>query len=168
MKLNVQLKKDFEFFQDGKPVEMKREGDVHVADLREDENGEVRFTVLRRSEFSSPLWFVWCLFFWIVGIFGIFTKGYSRSTARVTANIKVPQGHADTLFLKMSALPDRGREKGVAAFSVGKDECIVCDDWCFNEDRVAARRRLFYTLVFGVVLRIAGIVLVAWAIGSSI
>ncbi len=165
--LTVSNKGDFELFQDGKPLEFTREGGNYVAQVREEENGEVKFTVLRRSEFCMRAWFFWCALYWIIGFFGIFTKRYARATARVTSEICIQPGHGGKIEMQLHTPPIRIRDgENIPAFDFRSSVIIACEDWCFRPDRVAARRRKIYTWLFNVILRIVGLALCVWALSG--
>ena len=156
-KLIVQNKGDYAFFQGDSPLRFKRKRNEYTAEVQEDENGEIYFTVLRRSELRAPLWFLRCLVYWLLGFFGIFTKRYTAATDSVTSHIRIAAGHEKEIYMFM-AQPMKQSYPGVNAFSFARTVPAFCDDQQFLPDPVAKRRRKIYTWIFNVLLRLVGLI----------
>lgn len=162
-KLIVQNKGDYAFFQGDAPLRFKRKGNEYTAEVQEDENGEIRFTVLRRSELRAPLWFLRCLLYWMLGFFGIFTKRYPAATDSVTCRVRIAAGHENEICMFMNA-PMKQSYPGALPFTFTSTVPAFCDSQKFDPDPVAKRRRKVYTWIFNVLLRLVGLIGFAFVI----
>jgi len=76
-------------FVDGKKVKFKKNnfGSI-VAETQTDKN-EVELSIYKFLELSSPLWWLWAIIYYIVGLFGIFDVFYPKNCYSIDCKVKV-------------------------------------------------------------------------------
>lgn len=164
MRVYLTNRKDVYVFRDGKALSILRDKGKEYVEVDVQEGEEYTLEFVKKSEFSRPLWFVYAIVFWIIGIMGFFTPKFSKNT--FSLNYKMTAKATDrplTLFFNVS---NYKYAPNVALKVVGEGEVSI-EDEKYVEDKVARSRRKFYSLLSGV-LRLAVIVIVAIAIVKKI
>ena len=78
MKVYLLNRADVRVFCDGKLLPIRREAGTEYIQTDKADGETVVLRLVRKHELSRPLWALYALLFWIVGIMGFFTPRYSK------------------------------------------------------------------------------------------
>ncbi len=73
---------------DGKTVRGKKRRDKIVYDYST-KNNMIDVNIFNVVELDSPVWWLWSIFYFIIGIFGIFDRGLGKMTDRIECAFRV-------------------------------------------------------------------------------
>ena len=131
-------------YKDGKLLPVKIKNDREYVDIEAEEGEKVTISFLRRSEFSSGRFFLYALFFWIIGIAGLFTPKYNKflcslsCTVEFIADSKTPPVF---MFTHYCGVKDN---KPVEAVRNTSEAEVFIDKGVYVTDPLAEKNRKIY------------------------
>ena len=164
MRVYLSNRKDVYVFYRDEALDIKREKGKEYVEVDLQEGEEYTLEFVKKSEFSRPMWFVYAILFWIVGIMGFFTPKFSKNTFSLNCKMTAKAtSNPLTVFFNVS---NPKYAPNVALKVVGEGD-VLLEGEKYAEDKTAKARRKVYALLSGV-LRLAIIVIVAAAIIKKI
>ena len=164
MRVYLNNRKDVYVFREGKALSILRDKGKEYVEVDVQEGEEYTLEFVKKSEFSRPLWFVYAIVFWIIGIMGFFTPKFSKNTFSLNCKMTAKASSQPlTLFFNVS----NPKYAPNVAIKVIGDGDVLLEDEKYVVDKTAKARRKVYSLLSGV-LRLAIIVIVAIAIVKKI
>lgn len=164
MKVYMNNRKDVYVFYRGEALDIRREKGKEYVEFDVQEGEDYTLEFVKQSEFSRPMWFVYAVIFWIIGIMGFFTPKFSKNTFSLNCKMTAKAtSYPLTLFFNVS---NPKYAPGVALKVVGVGE-VLFEDEKYVVDKTAKTRRKIYSLLSGVA-RLAIIAIVAVAIVKKI
>ena len=146
-------------YKDGKKVPVKLQNDREYIEINATDGEKIKLLFLRRSEFSSKFFALYAVFFWIIGIMGLFTPGYNKfvhspdcSAEFIADNSKPPA------FMFTHYCGERDG-KAIEAVRNTSDAEVFISDGEYVRDQTAERRRKIYRTC-SAIARIAVIILI--------
>ena len=164
MRVYLNNRKDVYVFYGGEALDILREKGKEYVEFDAQEGEDYTLEFVKKSEFSRPLWFVYAIVFWIIGIMGFFTPKFSKNTFSLNCKMTAKATSKPlTIFFNVS---NPKYAPNVALKVVGEGD-VILEDEKYVVDKAAKVRRKIYALLSGV-LRLAIIVIVAVAIIKKI
>lgn len=149
-------------YANGSPVELKRTKEGLYRGLYSTESDVVELTVVKVSEFSGKLWFLWAMLFFVISCFGIFNAHYDGRYTTVNFRSEVRLNGQNNMRVEFNPFAE-----GQPAVRYGSDCQIENVVNLYGIDRQARKRRKLVTLT-EVFLWLALIIFVAIAVVKSI
>ena len=88
MKVYLINRRDVAVFQGEKQLCVKRKGGAEFVEPVAADGEEVTLRFYRRSEFAAKNWWLYVMFFWIIGICGICTPRYGKFVHALDCKVK--------------------------------------------------------------------------------
>ncbi len=73
---------------DGKTIRGKKKRDKTIYNFNTTKN-MIDVNIFNVVELDSPVWWLWSIFYFIIGIFGIFDRGFGKMTDRIECAFRV-------------------------------------------------------------------------------
>ena len=122
------------------PVHKEGAKEYVEADVREGEWLTLRF--FRCSELSSRLWPLYALFFWVIGLFGLFTPRYAKFSHRLDCTAHIAAGARPPVLRFTHYLGSA--EKPIPAVTPLEGCYAQIENGFYVRDDAANRRRKLY------------------------
>ena len=103
MRVYLNNRKDVYVFRNGEALSILRDKGKEYVEVDVQEGEEYTLEFVKKSEFSRPLWFVYAIVFWIIGIMGFFTPKFSKNTFSLNCKMTAKATNRPlTLFFNVS------------------------------------------------------------------
>ncbi len=152
MKVYLINRKDIFAYENDKILPLNIENGREYVEVK---SNVVKFK--RQSELVCRFWFLKALFFWIIGIMGLFTPRYSKFYGKLDCTVRLPEQGDEELMLRFNT-PAGKNITNRFAFEILKGRVEGVDGGYYVEDAKARRRRKLYKL-FSYLMRLAIIIL---------
>lgn len=163
MKIFLINRSDVLFFSGETKLKVKKENGREFIDAPVLQDGKIALRAIRKPELSYPNWWFYAVFFWIIGILGLFTPRYSRFDYALDCNITLYDSQTQNLWLRFNHFVNKKSSIAVAAVTVQEGTVAQIENAVYTYDKISHRRRKIYQLVSWL-MRIAVIVAVCFII----
>ena len=99
MKVYLLNRADVRVFCDGKLLPIRREAGTEYIQTDKADGETVVLRLVRKHELSRPLWALYALLFWIVGIMGFFTPRYSKFPHSLDCSVSFTENKPCSAFV---------------------------------------------------------------------
>ncbi|MDE6613963.1 MAG: hypothetical protein K2K24_00480 [Clostridia bacterium] len=164
MRVYLSNRKDVYVFHNGEALDIMRHKGKEYVEFDVPEGEEYTLEFVKKSEFSRPMWFVYAIVFWIIGVMGFFTPKFNKNT--FSLNCKMTAKAKSQPLILFFNLSNPKYAPNVAIKVVGEGE-VLLEDEKYVEDKTAKFRRKVYSFLSGIT-RLAIIVIIAVAIIKKI
>lgn len=147
MKVYLINRRDVAVFQGEKQLCVKRKGGAEFVEPVAADGEEITLRFYRRSEFAAKNWWLYVMFFWIIGICGICTPRYGKFVHALDCKVKFTadeNGRVDLRFTHY--LDEKGQREVPAVENVGSG-ITEMEGNCYVRDDLALRRRKRYKVL---------------------
>ena len=159
MKIFVINRADVLLFSNGKKLNVRKENGREFIDAPLSPDGTVILRAIRRPELSHRNWWLYAAFFWIIGILGLFTPGYSRFDYALDCSITLDGRQMQEVWIRFNHFVNKKTGIPVPAVTVSEQTIARIDNAAYIPDKISRRRRRIYKLASWL-MRIAVIVAV--------
>lgn len=97
---------------DGRRVKGKSDKTGNMVYTYHTDNAETKVEIFNVNELSSPLWWLWSIFYFFISVFGIFDSGYGNNFFDVRCNFSVDTTSDANLQVKIG-VSDNGARHNV-------------------------------------------------------
>lgn len=163
MKIFLINRSDVLLFSDDKKLKVGKENGREYIDAPVLPDGRIVLRAIRKPELSYPNWWLYSVFFWIIGILGLFTPRYSRFDYALDCNVILDSGQTQDIWLRFNHFVNKKSSIPVAAVTVPEGTVAQIENAVYTYDKISHRRRKIYQLVSWL-MRIAVIVAVCFII----
>ena len=163
MKIFLINRSDVLLFSDDKKLKVGKENGREYIDAPDLPDGRIVLRAIRKPELSHSNWWFYVVFFWIIGILGLFTPRYSRFDYVLDCNITLYDSQTQNLWLRFNHFINKKSSIPVAAVTVPEGTVAQIENAVYTYDKISHRRRKIYQLVSWL-MRIAVIVAVCFII----
>lgn len=163
MKIFLINRSDVLLFSDDKKLKVGKENGREFIDAPVLPDGRIVLRAIRKPELSHSNWWFYVVFFWIIGILGLFTPRYSRFDYVLDCNITLYDSQTQNLWLRFNHFINKKSSIPVAAVTVPEGTVAQIENAVYTYDKISHRRRKIYQLVSWL-MRIAVIVAVCFII----
>ena len=163
MKVYLLNRADVRVFCDGKLLPICREAGTEYIQTDKADGETVVLRLVRKHELSRPLWALYALLFWIVGIMGFFTPRYSKFPHSLDCSVSFAENKNAVLRLRFSHFLDETGTRNAPAVSVIEGSAQL-ENFLYTADNTARKRRRIYTACSW----IARIILIAAIVAAAI
>lgn len=118
MKIFLINRSDVLLFSDDKKLKVGKENGREYIDAPVLPDGRIVLRAIRKPELSHSNWWFYVVFFWIIGILGLFTPRYSRFDYVLDCNITLYDSQTQNLWLRFNHFINKKSSIPVAAVTV--------------------------------------------------
>ncbi len=97
---------------DGRPIKGKSDKTGNMIYTYGTDNAETKVEIFNVNELTSQLWWLWSIFYFFIGVFGIFDPGYGNNFFDVRCNFSVDTTRDANLQVKIG-VSDNGTRSNV-------------------------------------------------------
>lgn len=163
MKIFLINRADVLLFDGEKKLQVKKENGREFIDAPVLSDGEIVVRAVRKPELSYRTWWLYSAFFWIIGLFGLFTPKYSRFDYALDCKITLEGSQRQDVWFRFNHYVNSKTGTPVAAVTVSEGTVAKIENAVYIYDKVSRRRRRVYRFVSWLV-RIVIIVAVCFMI----
>ncbi len=146
MKIYLINRGDIVIFSDGKKLKIFKEKGREFVDAPIMTDGRVFVRAIRRSEFSYRNWWLYSAFFWVIGIFGIFTPKYSRFDYALDCTVSMDGSQTHDVWLRFNNFVGKKGTIPLEAVTVSEGTTAKTENAVYIYDKTSHRRRIIYKL----------------------
>lgn len=163
MKIFLINRSDVLLFSDDKKLKVRKENGREFIDAPVLADGRIVLRAIRKPELSHSNWWFYAVFFWIIGMLGLFTPRYSRFDYALDCNVILDSGQTQDIWLRFNHFVNKKSSIPVAAVTVPEGTVATLENAAYVYDKTSCRRRKVYKLVSWL-MRVAVIVAVCFII----
>lgn len=145
MKIFLTNRADVQIFCDDKRLPIRTEKGTEYVETNKPNGEQVILRLVRRHELSRPLWLLYAVVFWIVGLFGFFTPRYSPFTPCLDCRMMFFENNAASLRVRFTHFLDETGRRPVPAVTELTGFTYIENPY-YQADPEAKRRRKLYKL----------------------
>ncbi|MGN0761169.1 MAG: hypothetical protein ACI4MV_04410 [Christensenellales bacterium] len=97
---------------DGSPIKGKSDKTGNMIYTYSTDNAETKVEIFNVNELTFPLWWLWSIFYFFIGVFGIFDPGYGNNFFDVRCNFSVDTTRDANLQVKIG-VSDNGTRSNI-------------------------------------------------------
>lgn len=157
MKIFLVNRRDIVLFCGDKKLKINKENSKEFIEVPTFLDGKVVIRAIFEPELCHSSWWLYSLFFWIIGIFGFLTPRYSREDYSLDCKITIYEEQTSDVYLHFNYFNKKSNSNKVAiTFSKGVNGTIENNQYLYN--KISRRRRRIYRLsswLFRIVLLVA-------------
>ncbi len=147
MKILLINRDDVLLFAGEKKLRIWKENGREFIDAPVSSDGKIVLRAIKKNELSYPNWWLYSAFFWIIGIFGLFTPKYSKFDYALDCNITLNVSQMKDVWLRFNHFVNKKAGIPVAAVTVSEGTVAEIENGVYIYDKISHRRRKFYKLI---------------------
>lgn len=147
MKVFLINRADIQFFSGEEKLCVFKENSREFIDAPILQEGNISLRAVRKPELFHRFWWLYAAFFWIIGIFGLFTPKYSRFDYGLDCNITLDVGQSQDIWLRFNHYVNKKSKTPVSAVTVSDGVSAQIENGFYIYDKISRRRRRIYKLL---------------------